>query len=71
MTISVCKAYKNEPVLEWHEINKEDIDELLRVGLKIEKRIKERTTILKKEEVGRACITDSIAPGDFRALLQL
>ena len=68
---TVCKAYRNEPVLEWHEINKEDIDEILRVGLGIEKRIKERTTILKKEEVGRACITDSTAPGDCRALLQL
>ena len=60
---TVCKAYKNEPILEWHEI--------MRVGLKIEKGIKERTTILKTEEVGRACITDSISPGDFRALLQL
>ena len=57
--VTVCRAYKNESVLEWHEINKEDIDEIMRVGLGIEKRIKESKTILKKDEVGRACVTNS------------
>ena len=67
---TVCEAYRNKPVPDWYDINKTDTDRIVIVCIAI-KRVKERNLMIKKEEVGWASITNSIAPGYCRALLQL
>ena len=66
-----CSSYLNETCEDWAEIYGLDCYKIVRAGLAIEKRFKERKKTLEKEEVGQCRITDSTAPGDCRALSEL
>ena len=60
---AICDAYRNQPCEKWAEINELNSENIIQVGLAIEKRFEERTRILLKDEVGQAPTPDSRAPG--------
>ena len=60
---AICDAYRNQPCENWAEINELNSENIIQVGLAIEKRFEERTCILLKDEVGQAPTPDSRAPG--------
>ena len=66
-----CKSYKSKPYEEWNDINEDNYEKQLMAGVAIEKRFLERITTLEKQKAGWSEDTDSTAPGDCRAMLQL
>ena len=66
-----CKSYKSKPYEEWNDINEDNYEKQLMAGVAIENRFLERINTLEKQEAGRSEDTDSTAPGDCRAMLQL
>ena len=60
---AICDAYRNQPCEKWAEINELNSENIIQIGIAIEKRYKERTCILLKDEVGQAPTPDSRAPG--------
>ena len=66
-----CKSYVSKPCQEWNDVNEENYEKQLMAGIAIENRFLERTTTLEKQEAGWSEDTDSTAPGDCRAMLQL
>ena len=60
---AICDVYRNQPCEKWAEINELNSENIIQIGLAIEKRFKERTHILLKDEVGQAHTPDSRAPG--------
>ena len=61
---TTCGAYRNEALPNWHEINGTDRDNILTVGIAIERRVEERGQLIRKQEASRVPIADSTAPGD-------
>ena len=61
---TTCESYRNEPLPDWNLINGTATEIILEIGLAIERRVKERTHMIQKEEDGRASVADSTAPGD-------
>ena len=67
----IWSAYKNQPYINWRDINKINVETMKIIGVAVEKRKQERNSIIEKDEFGRAQNTDSTAPGNWWPLLQL